>query len=424
MDRKERKVASEKWADVSQRSASVYLVEFFVFYAVLLVAGAGVTERQAWCQLQGYTILIVSTLALFLYVRHQANLVEETVESVRAHYCVECCKESRSALIIGRLTKEIPSNYERLFPSHPRFYFALFIWLAWIAYGAVFHEGQHALAEEALIDSLFSKQNLHSHSLRSLRMLLLFAISIAICVMPQQKTVIIYSSATFFLLMFFPDENSSAQTLGSLQMAARTGVFICLFLLAELADRAREYRLWIDRYNSVCETHLICLQMALGVAHPLPLLKECTTDHIITPIADPSIHGARFSFVSMLSRWSVVVKTAWVLVVSDLFVLLASVQLVLLLMQFAHERRMTFASAGRTESKIRRKGTKSPRSSPKALEAAVPTNISLPNRNNAQMKVIEKVARDFQTLVPQPAAVQAPAQQPRSRQAIGNSLRI
>jgi hypothetical protein len=432
-DKRARK-PSAKWIDVSQRSSIFYLPSFVGVILILLCGCLGVSEQQVWCQMQGYTLLALATLALFLYIKHKADLLEQTVESMRTLYCVECCKESRGSLMVGRLTATIGSNYERLFAAPPRFYLAIIIWLAWIVYGSVFHEGQHALAEEAFLDALVESRAFHVHFLRTVRILVLFAISAALCFLPPAKSLIMYSSVVFFLLLFFPDEDSSAQTLSLWQIMAKTSLFFCLFFCAELAERARQYRLWIESYSVVYETHLACVLMAMGIAKPMRLTDDSTSDDVIIPIADPSINGTRFSLVGMLSRWSILLKSSWILLAGDAFLMFGALQITLLLVQLLLERRRAFASVAVNSTTVRRKALKSPRNVLKNAESGdIPKEnvvvppvasapISLKVAHNTPIHVYEKVAQEIPKLVAQ-LAPQSPVQA-RSRQMNTYSLQI
>src|SRR3990172_8932372 len=120
----------QHWINISQRPAKRYFWLVAVVLAVLLIGAAAVAHRALLCQLQAYAILLLSFVSFALYVNYTSVCRECTVDTLRSPYCIECRRESRGAMVVGRQVADISSNYERFYMSMMRMHLAAFVWLA------------------------------------------------------------------------------------------------------------------------------------------------------------------------------------------------------------------------------------------------------------------------------------------------------
>lgn len=322
----------EQWISIAQRSARRYLHPAAFALGVLEAGSLAVAQRSVLCQLQAYAILIVSCVAFASYAYHNSVRRECAVETFTSPYCVDCKGESRGVLIVGRRTNEVSSGYEQLYANPLRVHFAIFVWLAWIAYGSVFHEAQHTASEDAYVSELVHNltsgpwlDSLLPH-VRTLRIVTLFVVA---CYDSSKRAAphVVYTTALFFVLLFFPSAQSTAQALHTVELLSRTAVFVTLFVLAEIVERAEHYRDWLGGYDEAYRIHLTGLLMAIGRARPLRPKSE----EIFIPVCGPDAVGRSFSIERHLASWRIVVRSAWILVASDAAIGLAVVESLYLL---------------------------------------------------------------------------------------------
>jgi hypothetical protein len=315
---------SELWISVGQSATKKQLVADALVLLLLWLAAIAVANRDRFCQLQAYTVLLVSIGAFGLYTHYCAQRRECTVETLRSPYCVDCRSTSRGAIVLGRRVEQVESNYERLHLPAARRHVVVVTWLAWLAYGSIFHEAQHESSEDAFLLQVLHGSGVVAY-LRMARVLLLWLVATA-DVLAATPRHIVAASAVFFVLLFFPSHESTAQALGGEALFMRTSIFVVLCFLSESLQRVLHYVDWIAGYDTNYQTHLSGLLMALGQAAPQKPLTVHSGDQLFIPILDPGVSGRDFSLRVYLVDWRIVIRAAWVLVASDFAVSLALVQ--------------------------------------------------------------------------------------------------
>jgi len=363
--------ARHVWLNVSQRPARRYAARSGVVLALLTGGALAVAYRTTLCQLQAYAILLLSIVALGLAVQHASLRRECTVEVLRSPYCIECKGESRAAMVIGQFVSAVSSNYERFYMRVPRLHLALVAWLAWIAYGSLFHGARHNAAEDAYVARVAAALSsgavgsaVAAH-LREARVVVLWlnalysllvehwrVRTIGTPVHQQQQSAAhraLQSTGLFFALLFAPTAESTAQSLSPLSALARTALFAALFFADETLGRAHQYAAWINSYTASYRVQLVGLLMALGSAKPHRPSKSRQVDDVVIPLhgaasASPIV-GRRFSLDGKLAEWAVVVRCAWLLVANNGALALGLVQLALTLALLAVVRRDTLRTA-------------------------------------------------------------------------------
>ena len=332
---------------------------------LILTGGSlAVAYRSVLCQLQAYAILVVSTAAFVMAINDASLRNECTGKSVKSPYCIECKLESRAVITIGRYLPRISSNYERFYMRPLRVHIGICAWIAWIAYGSLFHEARHNDTEDAYIARMIASltEDVSGatvlHTLRLCRNFLLFANALY-SIFSENSTAgdpggrthssMVWSTRStilFFLLLFVPTSESTAQALGTLELLGRTGLFAALFVSTEALTRAQQYRFWVGSYVSASQIQLVGLLMALGVVKRRRPGKNCTAETIQVAVADePPIVGSRFSLDGTLAKGAVIVRCAWLLVSSNAGLVLGLVQLFVTLVLYCRARSDTLTKA-------------------------------------------------------------------------------
>jgi hypothetical protein len=304
--------ATETWISVAQSPIRKQLAIDALLFLLLSLASAAVANRERLCQLQAYAVLLVSLAAVAFYAHYCQTKREATVETLRKPYCVDCHGESRGALVVGRRSSEVASAYERMHVPLARRHIFIVIWLAWIAYGSIFHEAQHELEEDSVLQTV-SHSAATAHYVRWLRVFALWFIAM-LDTLRRSTLHIGWASAVFYLLLFFPSHDSTPQALSGAELFARTALFLTLAVLSEALQRVEHYCQWIEGYDNTYQTHLAGLLMALGQAMPLKPRVARTSDQLFIPILDPGVAGRDFSLTVYLVNWRLVLRAAWILV--------------------------------------------------------------------------------------------------------------
>lgn len=354
----------EKWVNVGQRPVRRYFPRLGFTLAVLLVGSIAVANRSVLCQLQAYSILVITLVTLVLYAQYNSIEREFTVETYRDPYCVDCMRPSRAALIVGRQAVTVSSSYERLYFCRPREYLIGFCWLAWIAYGSVFHEGKHSEQEDAYVADVF--QYLGNSTVvywmvpyaRVVRNMILWIIALALTMKLIRPTT---AFVFFFLMLFAPSSHSTPQALSTHELVGRTCIFVTLFFMAELLKRATHYAEWIKAYKATHSAHISSVMMALGLAQTKSFSSRLGSDALMIPDDDsePSLAtGRSFSLDRYLSDWTVVIESSWIMVASDWAIVLALIQTCLQFLWFFRARKAALESANIDPTKTRIKGEK------------------------------------------------------------------
>lgn len=314
------------WVDVSLNASHRWFQTFICTYFVLAIASTAVALRSYFQQAQAYVALLLTLLLVVMILHHKSRLRTCVVKSICEFYCFECKGESVLGFVIGKNTRRVFSNYERINMQPVRSWILVLAWLVWLGYGSLFNAGQREHAENAAIENVAGAALGDSipHVLRSARLYLLCGVALASTFLriagyagaEDRWTLRLFG--VFFLLMFAPTRESTAQALTPLEIVARVSSFCALLLVSETHRRTLHYVDWLQNFDQRTSVVLAGIQMSLGKAKPRSLRGGHTRDTLVASIADQvPLAGRSFSFVKALGEWSVVVESAWVLAASN-----------------------------------------------------------------------------------------------------------
>lgn len=402
------------WVSVSPHRSHQYMKEFFFVCALLFVGCVAVAYRVYVCQLQAYAMLILVIFVAVLNLRYRSLRQECTVEASRTQlYCLDLGTESSISLVVGRHARLMKSNYERLHHMPTRMWLMLALWLSWIAYGSLFHSGEHAAAENDLLVDLAHVGASTPQTLRVLRVYVLAFNAIVSLLLspplfvsfdehyrhrpvvqdaseeddpnesvsnalPTSRTSIYYRlvafvyslisghplhfATIFFVLLFFPVAESTPQALLPTQLFARTSLFAALFFISEVFERTKHFVDWLAAYRPETAGVLVGVQMALGNVQrkALPVKGRAAISGAIgvghTNILSDS-NGRTFSLSRELSNWSIIVRSAWILVASSSVIWCALVQLLITLVLIYRMRASVYGIVQQRANLLRLKST-------------------------------------------------------------------
>lgn len=370
------------YINVSQTPMHRQARSLFAALLLLLAGSLAVGFRVYLCQAQAYAIIALTLAAACVFLVHSSQRKDSVVKIRRNVYCSDLSQTSQIAVVPGRISADVVSSYERLYFTRARIWLPLFVWLAWIAYGALFHSGQHAehIVHELLIDVAAVGEQV-PELVQRFRVYLLalcaFASLAATNVARFQRTAAAAASASaaaasvsdssestsreketqavvwvvFILSLFLPAIDSTGQALLPARLAARTAFFYVLFVLCESLDRLVHYERWLVAYRDPTRAVLVAMQIALGRAKPMTLRKSKVNDLSSqiealsppSPLVEPRHPHSADLLRSEAVKYTSVLQSAWLLVASESAYALAFAQVLLVLALHVHVRRRIVA---------------------------------------------------------------------------------
>ncbi len=329
-----------RWIDVSGGNRKRFVRLYALGGALLIVATLAFAARGVLCQLQAYTLLALGLCTLAFLAEAQAVRSETLATAVRTPYCLDCKGTTRAVIVVSSHTRRVKSNYERMFARQQRVYLLLTVWLAWIAYGSLFHSAGHTDAEDSLISGVLVKAWSHwnaddAHSIiASLRTARVAAMALAAfysvhaertrgshaSLSTQLAHWSVKTGAVFFLSLFAPTADSTAQTLDFASLLSRTLLFFTLFVLSENLSETLAYRTWVREFSPVQSNLFSSLLMSLGQSAPVRPSKSILADEVVPPDVVSMITGRRGSRATLSVPFvdaATVVRSAWVLFADD-----------------------------------------------------------------------------------------------------------
>ena len=361
------------WINVSQTPTHRQW-KAIVITLLLLEAGAlAVGFRAHLCQAQAYAIIVLAIFAMTSMLLYGSLRRDSLVEIKKEVYCADLSRSSHIAVTPGRLSVDVVSSYERLYFSQVRLWLPLFVWLVWVAYGALFHSGPHSdkIEHDLLIDlgnvgentpALLKQLHLYSLAFCGLASLALTgwfrrdtkdgsSSSVVIPIAEQRWQTLLW--VLFALLLFFPSRESTAQALVPSMLAARTALFFVLFVLAESVNRLVHYERWLRCYRAFTQAILVAIQIALGGAKPMTLKEdrikdmENGIDTMAPPPPVPRLKRPNSSTLisAELVKYCSILQSAWILLANERLYPLAFLQVLAMLFAHAHMRKKMIAVA-------------------------------------------------------------------------------
>ena len=359
------------YINVSQTPMNRQAKSVVTAFTLLLLGSLSVGFRAYLCQAQAYSIIALSIFSACLFLVHESQRKESLVEIRRGVYCSDLSQTSQIAVIPGRLSVEVVSSYERLHFSRIRIWIPLLVWLAWIAYGALFHSGRHAehIVHELLVDLAAVGESVPElvQRFRIYLLVLCGFASLAATNLARFRTGTEFGArqrdtqgvvwAFFLLSLFLPSIESTAQALVPTKLFARTTFFFVLFVLSESLNRLVHYEHWLVNYHDSTRAILIAVQIALGRAKPMKLNKDKVSDLSTQidslspslPVESRHVNSADL-LKSEIIKYNCVLQSAWLLVASESAYPFAFVQLLAVLALHIHIRKRIAAHIAEKQS--------------------------------------------------------------------------
>ena len=348
------------WINVSQIPTNSQRWSIIAIFIPLVVGSLAVAFRVYLCQAQAYAIILLTIIAISTMLLHTSQRRESIVKIKKEVYCADLSQTSHIAVTPGRLSRAVVSSYEQLYFSRVRVWLPLIVWLVWVAYGSLFHSGEHNddIHNALLVDLT----NVGADTPKALRLARLYLLAFcalgSMCVTQYfrrresrepESTIVKMSEAEqrwqcrfwflFGVLLFFPAQESTAQALLPTRLLARTGFFFVLFILSESLNRLVHYERWIRCYHSFTQAILVAVQISLGKAKTMPL-KEDRTKELVKcidkmepppPVLEPRKQNSPDLLTSEIVKYCAVLQSSWILFASEAVYPVALFQVVLLL---------------------------------------------------------------------------------------------
>lgn len=352
------------YINVSQMPMNRQARSAMVIFATLMLGSLAVGFRVYLCQAQAYAMIALSIFSVCIFLVHKSQRNESVVKIMRGVYCSELAQTSQIAVIPGRMSVEVASSYERLHFTRVRVWIPLFVWLAWVAYGSLFHSGRHSehVVHELLVDLAAVGEGVPAlvQRFRVYALVLCGFASIAATNLARYRQDsrerdsqgVIW--VVFLVSLFLPAIDSTAQALVPAKLAARTAFFFVLFLLSESFNRLVHYELWLANYRETTRAILIAVQIALGRAKPMKLNRDMVGDvskQIDSLSSSTSTESSGSDLMkSKVVKYNCVLQSAWLLVASDVAYPFAFLQVLLILALHVHIRRRILANIAEKQS--------------------------------------------------------------------------
>ena len=329
------------WIDVTQYIDFKFFLASLAAFLALELAAWGVANRAIWCQLQAYTGIGLLVLVLLTRERERRDKTELLVKPMDSVYCASCCSTESISVIVGSRAREYDNTvYQQLYVPMVRNSLMLALWLSWLAYGALFHEGRHEHAENSALSAVVGFSAYLPQALRTARALAYFVLALLSLVEPRTALV---HTVIAVLLLPFPTGSATPQSLTLISLAARTSLFVALFVVAEIFELNSVHCRWLRKHDNDKAVTLAACEMALERAKRVRLKRveqpagANSTDTIID-VGDESAFGRRYSPHMATRYFLVALRSAWILVVSHSFMVLGVLQLALMFVAIARER--------------------------------------------------------------------------------------
>ena len=348
-----------RWVAHGVRSMRSGVLPLFVAFSAVLTASTALVYRSQWCQLQAYAVVLLVAVAFAM--RAHVNAIGRLVGarlSWRA-FCAACGARDTVAVQPGAFNVRGVSLFETVYPwPTPLRTSALLpaLWAAWLAYGALFHEGVHVTQDDSVARQWLGGSNVSW--LRTARTMLLFAAAFEHLFSGHRRrdSVIavraaVVHCAIVLCLALFPEASATPQSLSFALLIERAMLCVATLLLTERLERVR---LLVSLMRSYDVTHAWCMAvvcMARGEQPPDKIgrasrreLEACTDSLDAADRADDDLQQYRDELLSEAVDVRLALSGGWLLLVSaDDARLWASIQLALTVLQLAFNWRRVHA---------------------------------------------------------------------------------
>ena len=308
---------------------------------VALLTGVAVAYRTEWCQVQALAVILLVGGALLWRERERRERVEYGIKQQNIVYCLNCRRTSQIALAFGSrvaATREESTAYEKLFVPVFSVSVLLLGLAAWIAYGALFHEGAHEAAEMKAIEVLFGFSDTLPRLISSARVLLLFGVTI-LSLFLSQKFALVHAGVVF-LCALLPPASATPQALSLSELTARIALYCTLFIVAETFEMSARHCAWLRCTTTPSERNTILLAFycaSKGDRGTRPLVDTASTS---IDVFSEIECGRDYSVYRSAARLTSALRSVWILLVSSEVAALGVLQVLLMLALLARERKI------------------------------------------------------------------------------------
>lgn len=320
-----------RWVAHGARSMRSGVLPLFVAFSAVLSASTALVYRAQWCQLQAYAVALLVAIAVALHVH--AGAIERLVGarlSWRA-FCAACGARDTLGVQPGAFNERGVSLFETLYPWPTPLRTAVLLpasWAAWLAYGALFHEGVHVTRDEKIAEMWFGGDSVGW--LRTVRTVLLFVMATQHIFSGDQRRdsvtamrASLMHSFVFLVLCLFPDATATPQSLSFVLLVERAMLCTAALLLTERLERVRLLACVMRSYDVAHTWCMAILCMARGEQPPAKIgrgsrreLESCTDSLDASDHADDDLQQYRRELLRNAVDARLALVGGWPLLVS------------------------------------------------------------------------------------------------------------
>lgn len=281
-----------------------------------VLAATDLRRHANWCPLQAYAVLVLLCAArVFWHIRNR-----DTHKRVRtcAGFCMKCkrttvhrCGNGTDPVrptqpVVSKKNDDLASAYDQIHYAPPRAHLVVLGAAAWIAYGALFHEGTHPRDFDL---PLVGEHRRAAHLVRTLVYVVLAGAAFA-----RRKQGSAVEWTLFFVLLAWPPHQSIVQQLGAWLALARLTLFAALLGSSDALDVEMHHREWCAALK---KSRILRARTRASLAAPAG--ARAADDDCLCETSDSGI----------LAAYSWLPRAAWVLVAgSNAITLIAAVAMV------------------------------------------------------------------------------------------------
>lgn len=394
-----------------------YFRDALIASIVLLAAGLAIVYRTIWCQIQAAAIILITIAALLCKERERKERVELGIKQQSLVYCMCCQRTNQTALTFGSrvaLQQHDSTIYEKLAVPVFGCSLMLLVWVIWIAYSALFHEGAHEAAVNQEIEVIFGFSEQLPPVLHTIRTFLLFMM--AMLSLFANTTFAVWHMAAVLLCALLPPSTATAQTLTLGELTARTALFCSLYVVAETYEMNLRHNLWIRNSRNERNSLLVAIQNAfkrdIESARAKTIAQQRVPEQraIYIDVLSESEVGRSYNLCNSVASLATGLRSCWILLVPREAAPLAIVQIIIMLFLIYSERKKLELDV--TEGKLRpvylegsvskdsslskclssadSESSRSNSSSHNKLKSSPPTSVQRKQQENANSSILTK----------------------------------
>lgn len=359
-----------------------------------------------WHTLKVYACVVIAAFALHV------RIVWHTVQIVCFFALLVAAVALRRDVPRRRYyDRKALSTYERthIVDLEVRWHLTLVAYAAWIAYGALAHDGRHATADAALVEGvLYVPKEIGSTAVvstaRFVALLALFYLSGSyksyMLVFDGKRANMLAALGAWFLLLSLPPQSGVPQSLGVAASVMRYAAFALLFVATEMWRMAVQHYAFVAR---VCSDTLSDTDLAAMNANSLDDVDAKRTFVVSSSATNAAPRDVLAIEESPLGlAWFGLLRSAWVLSApSSVATYVAT--FVCIVCTLVHTKEWTRRTRARALHRLRAQQTSKKTQAAAAAAAATPTTTTqAANKKrillNANETPLERAQRDAAAL--------------------------